>query len=293
VSILLDILKATEAEVARRRNERSLADLKQMVKDAPRGRNFHAALATGFCLIAEIKVKSPSGGQMDSGNVERAAKVYENAPGVAAVSVITQERYFGGSIRRLRQTRDSVSKPILRKDFIFDEYQVFEARAFGADAVLLMATLNHGTEWKKQLQELFDLTRFLGMDALVEIGMNGKSLSEMVSSVPIGTNIWGANARKFHGTPFKVRTKASRLLGRDFTTSSTRHVELRRAIPPGKLAVAESGIEKASQLSDLSSIGYNAVLIGTAFLKRQSIVEDVVQAFSDAALEIRRKQRTD
>lgn len=289
MSILQDILRATEGEVSQRRARRPIADLKRMIAEAPPVRSLYAALSNGFSLIAEIKVKSPSAGEMDPRNVAMAAKVYENTPAVSAISVLTQERYFGGSVDRLWRTRGLVTKPILRKDFITDEYQVWEARAFGADAILLMAALFVSEkDGRSRLRGLFELARSLGMNALIEIGMSDRPVPEMVSLVPKEADIWGANSRKFHGTPFQVRTKVSRLLGRDFTTSASRHERLRRAIPSGKIAVAESGIDDPQELQALSTIGYSAALIGTALLKHGNIVENMAQSFGDAALEIRR-----
>ena len=101
MSILQDIRSDTEREVARRKADRSLSELRSMVADAPRVRSLYDRLADQFGLIAEIKVKSPSAGPFDQENVERAAKVYENTPAVLAVSVLTQESHFGGSLGRL------------------------------------------------------------------------------------------------------------------------------------------------------------------------------------------------
>lgn len=258
-----------------------------MAADAPPVRSFRDALCGGFGIIAEIKARSPSAGEMDRANVGRAAKVYEHAPGVSALSILTQESHFGGSVADLSSLRAQVSKPILRKDFITDEYQVWEARAFGADAILLMASLFSGPDGGRPLRELLLLAHELGMKCLVEIGMGGVRVPEMAAAIPDEADIWGANSRTFHGSRLRVRARIGRLLGRDLTTSGARHRLLRREIPPGRIAVAESGIDRAEQLWDLAGMGYNAALIGTAFLRSGRTVEDVVQSFSGVALEIR------
>ena len=289
MSILQDILRATEGEVSRRRADRPLADLKRMIADAPPVRSLYTALSNGFSLIAEIKARSPSAGEMDPGNVVRAAKAYENTPAVSTISVLTQESFFGGSVGLLGETRERVSKPILRKDFIRDEYQVWEARAFGADAILLMASLFvRETDGREKLRSLFELARSLGMEALVEIGMSGRRpISEMAAIVPEEAEIWGVNSRKFLGSRLQLRWRVGRLLGTDLTTSSIRHERLRQAVPARKIAVAESGIDDPQELEGLSAIGYHAALIGTAFLKRGVVIEEVTGLFADSVRQIR------
>lgn len=292
MSILQDILKATKSEVDARRARRSADELRRMTADAPPVVDLYSALSREFGIIAEIKVMSPSAGPMDPGNVERAAKVYENSPAVSALSVITQERYFGGDVERLWQSRQVVTKPILRKDFIFDRYQVIEARAFGADAVLLMASVFVGSQdGKARLDDLYGTARELGMDALFEIGMSDHPVDELAAVVPSDARIWGANCRQFHSSPFKVRAKLGRLIGQDLTTSIKRHMTLRSAIPAGVVAVAESGVETADHLVALSKAGYNAALIGTSLLRSGTHVEDAVDRLSDAVMTIRSQAR--
>jgi indole-3-glycerol phosphate synthase len=293
MSILEDILRATEGEVAHRRSDRSIDELRRMALDSPPVNDLHSALlASAFSIIAEIKVRSPSAGAMDELNVAKAAKVYENSPAVSALSVITQESHFGGSLKRLQETRQSVTKPILRKDFIFDPYQVWEARAFGADAVLLMASVFAGKkDGEKRLRELYDLARDLGMSALVEIGMSNHPIEHLVSIIPEEATIWGANSRHFKSSTLKVRAHLGRLLGRDLHTDKKRHQILRGYIPKGRIAVAESGIDTGAQLVEVADLGYDAALIGSSLLRSGTVVEDAIDSLSEFVMAIRANRR--
>ena len=214
------------------------------------------------------------------------AEQYHQA-GASALSVLTDRTYFQGRLEYIPRIKARVPLPVLRKDFIIDEYQVWEARAYGADAILLMASLHVGNP--KRLARLFNLAASLGMDSLVEIGMAEKSTNPiaMASIVPEQADIWGITSRRFHGTPLKLRNRASRLLKRDFTTSNDRHEGLRNIIPPRKIAVAESGVADPNYLSTLAQLGYKAALIGTAFLKQSAVVENVVAEYSEAVFRIR------
>jgi indole-3-glycerol phosphate synthase len=180
-----------------------------------------------------------------------------------------------------------LDKPILRKDFILDDYQVYEARAYGADAVLLMAALH--VDAPARMQRLYDLTTELGMEALVEVGMSRHDVGQLVAAVPAGAQIWGINSRKFTG----IRATARVLLGsmgggvarrmglpEDLLTDRSRHVELRNLVPSGRIAVAESGIHTGEHLRSVLDAGYQAALIGTAFLDGKRSVEAVAQDFS-------------
>lgn len=292
MSILQDILNATEGEVAFRRSQLPLDDVRAMARDAQPVRDLHAALAGRFSIIAEIKVRSPSAGEMDPANVQRAAKAYENCQSVSAVSVITQERYFGGDVGRLRNTRAVVSKPILRKDFVFTPYQVVEARAFGADAILLMASVFVGRpDGAKRLAELYDQARRLGMEALFEIGMSDHPIEQLVSIIPERARIWGVNSRHFRSSRLKLRARLGSLIGRDFTTSGARHHALRELIPAGRIAVAESGIETGAQLAELGRIGYDAALVGSSLLRSGAHVENALELLASSVAEMEKARK--
>jgi indole-3-glycerol phosphate synthase len=279
--LLQGILAASQARTEERKKVRPEAELRRMIEDAPERRSLSRALQGRFTVIAEHKRRSPSGGEMVERNVERALATYVKVSWISAVSVLTDEDYFKGSVWDLQAARASVDKPILRKDFIVDEYQVYEARAFGADAILLMATLH--AEDPARLAALFKLATELGLEALVEIGMGSESPEKLAQIVPEGAQIWGINARTFGGV-FGFRAALSRLttslLGKDLRTSLKEHARLRALIPKGCLAVAESGLHTAKELSVTKSLGYDAALIGTAFLKGPKDIEQVVEELS-------------
>ena len=236
------------------------------------------ALNGRFSVIAEHKRRSPSGGDMNADNVAQAFQAYAEVPWISAISVLTDEDHFKGSVQDLQRARAVTgNRPILRKDFIVEDYQVYEARAFGADAILLMATLH--AEDPTRLLRLFQLAQELKLDALLEVGMGSQAPEDLAKIVPPGARIWGINARSFGGV-FGFRAALSRvttsLFGRDIRTSLKEHSRLRALIPAGRLAVAESGIHSAADLSDACRLGYDAALIGTAFLKGPKTVQQVI-----------------
>lgn len=282
MSVLDKILDEKQRHLAVCKARLPMSELRSRAQNAPPVRSLRDALVSHrFSVIGEIKRKSPTRPSgMDPKNVEKAPRVYRDSPIISAVSVLTDERFFGGSIDDLLRFREVVGKPILRKDFILDEYQVWEARAFGADAILLMAAIHKDPI---KFRELFYLARKIGLDVLVEIGMDNDPNDPSVesSAIPQEAEIWGANSRKFRSSKFAFRTKLSRLFRADLTTSSKRHQELRSLIPDGKIAVAESGIHDPSDIDGLIELGYDAALIGTAFLNGPKDIKDVVESFSE------------
>lgn len=279
MSVLDRILREKRKHLAVCKARLPMSELRIRAQTAPPVRSLRDALISHrFSVIGEIKRKSPSGNDMNSKNVEKASRVYRDSPIISAVSVLTDEKFFGGSIDDLLRAREIVEKPILRKDFILDEYQVWEARAFGADAILLMATIHSDPD---KFRALFHLARSIGLDVLVELGMD-RDPSADSNAVPPEAEIWGANSRKFHSSKLALRTRLSRIFNAktDFTTNKKRHQELRSLIPAGRIAVAESGIRDPSDIDELIELNYNAALIGTAFLKGPKDIEDVVESFS-------------
>lgn len=279
MSMIAEILTASRARLEERRARRPLADVRSAAADAPRARApFRAELErVPFSLIAEIKRRSPSMGSMDPKNVERALDVYAATPAVSAISILTNEGHFGSSLSDLESARKRTDKPLLRKDFIVDEYQVWEARAAGADALLLMAGVLPDPDVAR---DLFDLATSLEMAVLFEVGMGERSIQDQVRIIPPTAPIWGINSRNFRSTKLQVRARLGRLIGRDFWTSPGRHHDLMKFVPAGKVVVAESGIHDPSDLRDLRNLGYRGALIGTAFLKEGAQVEKVVSAFA-------------
>jgi indole-3-glycerol phosphate synthase len=283
MSLIDDILSASGKRLAERKQKVPLAELQKRAADAPRASiGLRDALeASTFSIIAEVKAASPSSGTMDPKNVGSALETYDATPSVSAVSILTDEDYFGGSLDRLSGARRRTKKPLLRKDFIVDEYQVWEARAYGADAVLLMTDLYRDDP--RRLTRIFDVVRGLGMDALFELGM--KTASVPTDIVPDGAAIWGINSRRFHTTKLQVRSTIGRLFGTELSIDSDAHGALRSQIPKGKLAIAESGIHERADLKRLLHLNYRAALIGTAFLKKGIDVASVLSSFDE---EVRR-----
>jgi indole-3-glycerol phosphate synthase len=283
MSLIDDILSDSGKRLADRKRKVPLGEVQKRAAGAPRA-DFtfrHALEAAPFSIIAEVKAASPSSGPMDSKNVRVALETYDATPSVSAVSILTDEDHFGGSLDRLLGARQRTKKPLLRKDFIVDEYQVWEARAYGADAVLLMADLYRDDP--RRLARVFDVVRDLGMDALFELGM--KTVAVPSEVVPEGAAIWGVNSRRFQTTKLQVRSTVGRILGRELSIDSDAHRQLRPQIPAGKIAIAESGIHDRADLKHLFEINYRAALIGTAFLKKGADVASVVSDFDE---EVRR-----
>ena len=252
-TILDDILRDVRTELESARACRPLAEIRRMIPDAVPPRAFDAALGRGFCLIAEVKERSPSVGPMRAENVADALPAYEESSAVAAVSVLTNELHFGMGIERLAAAKSQLSKPVLRKDFFLDEYQVREARAFGADAILLMANVLD----QARLQGFYDLTRELGMEALFEV-----HTAEELELLPRDAKVVGINSRKFKTTSgFVGKSGAS---DKDFSLDYSAF-ELADKLPSSAIKVAESGISP----SNLGTVRerFNAVLVGTSLLR--------------------------
>jgi indole-3-glycerol phosphate synthase len=208
-------------------------------------------------LIAEIKFASPSAGvireRIDSSEIGR---LYEEA-GAQAISLITDKRFFGGDLQQLPLLKENISLPILRKDFILDEVQLWESRRFGADAVLLIARILD----QKQLASLIERCSQLGMAALVEV----HDRPDLEKAKDCGAGIIGINNRDLD--TFKVNLQT--------TQDLTLH------IPNGIIRVSESGIKDKDDIRLLRKAGIQAVLVGTTLMKSENLLEktkELVQA---------------
>ncbi len=275
-TILDEIMADVRREVAAAQRLHPLADLKRMQADALPVRSFAGALRSGFGLIAEIKERSPSQGGMRRENVAEAAAAYKASPVVRCLSVLTNASHFGMRIERLHDARLAGTKPVLRKDFIFDDYQVHEARAFGADAILLMANLLE----RGELARLHELARALGMDVLFECHDR-----EHIAALPPGALIIGINSRSFAARQEDyAAARARRAAGGagDLTTDLSRFEALARHLPPQAIRVAESGIhpENAARIRD--ALGYHAILVGTSLLTSTAGVRAELAKFERA-----------
>lgn len=252
-TFLDEILADVRTELDTTKARRPLAEIRRMIPDASTVRPLPVALSERFCLIGEIKERSPSVGPMRPENVSAAPTAYEDSPIVAAISVLTNQMHFGMSIERLASIRNSGSKPALRKDFLIEEYQVREARAFGADAILLMANVLD----RARLTGFHDLARELGMEALFEV-----HTEEEISALPRDARIVGINSRKFKAkSGFVGKQGASET---DFSLDYSAF-ELAEKLPAGTLRVAESGLSPKHALE--VSQRFDSALVGTSLLR--------------------------
>jgi indole-3-glycerol phosphate synthase len=241
--ILDDILKSKREEVRLLREK-----LKLPVKQSrlPKLRDFKKAISrSAISLIAEVKAASPSAGVIiKEYSPDALARAYEKA-GASAISVLTDQSYFKGSIDDLIKVRKAVRLPILRKDFIIDEAQIYESRLAGADAVLLIVRILE----QEQLENFIKLINDLDMTALVE----AHSIKEAKAALDAGSEVIGINNRDLN--TLKI----------DLSTTVNIINELPQLMK--KVIVAESGITEKSQVELFSSIGIKAVLVGEALLK--------------------------
>ena len=199
-------------------------------------------------VITEIKRKSPSRGRIKNVDPLEAAKSME-AGGASAISVLTDKR-FGGDLNDLRKVKEAVKVPVLRKDFIVDEFQIYEGYAYGADAVLLIVSL-----LKEGIGKFVEVTHRLGMESLVEV----HSIDELGFAVDSGAQLIGINNRNL------------RTLEIDLDTTE----EIAKKIPGNKLTVSESGINNKEDLRKVLYAGANAALIGTSIMLAGDIKEKV------------------
>ena len=266
-TFLDEILADVRSELDATRARRPSAEIRRMIPDAPPVRPLPAALAKRFCLIGEIKARSPSVGSMRSENVAEAATAYQESPVVAAISVLTNSLHFGMSIERLAATRSCGSKPVLRKDFIIEEYQVREARAFGADAVLLMVSVLDPA----RLTGFYDLARELNMEALFEVHS-----AEEISALPGDARVVGINSRKFKAQNGFVGSQGSSET--DFSLDYSAF-ELVEKLPAGTLRVAESGVTPG--LAKNLRERFDSALVGTSLLRDLRGIRACLQEFEE------------
>ncbi len=246
---ILDRIVATKRdEVAALHARASLADLKAHAEAMPPTRGFAAALAPpGPKLIAEVKKASPSKGVIRADFDPVAAAQAYHAAGASCLSVLTDETYFQGSLTYLRIIREVVPLPLLRKDFIIDRAQIYEARIAGADAVLLIVAILSPA----QVAEFSETAVSLGLDALVEV----HDREELETAKAAGATLIGINNRDLK--TFKVRLETTE--------------ELLPHLPPGALAVAESGIRTRQDVEQLAAAGAHAILVGESLMRADDI----------------------
>lgn len=249
--ILAEIVGHKRASLAVREKNLPLEKLRHMVSHQPPTRSFAKALSKdGVALIAEVKKASPSKGIIcQNFNPVAIARDYAKG-GAAAISVLTEEKYFMGSLNNLLEIRETLGgncPPLLRKDFIFDPYQLYEARAYGADCVLLIAAILSVTE----LASLISLSHQLELDCLVEV----HNEAELETALAAGANIIGINNRNL----------------KNFTVNLAVTKRLRPLIPSGHIVVSESGIKTKQDMERLNQINVNAALVGEALVSAADI----------------------
>jgi indole-3-glycerol phosphate synthase len=249
MTILEKIVATKREEIARAKLVLPLAELTAKLADAPRIRDFFEPLAaTGpIKLIAEVKKASPSKGIIRADfDPVAIAKVYE-AHGATCLSVLTDEQFFQGNLEYLRQVRQAVSIPVLRKDFILDTYQLVEARAAGADAVLLIAECLDDCNLRKLYNEAVELN----LTPLVEF-YEPENLDRVLAA---GASLIGVNNRNL----------------RTFQVDLDHTIRMREKVPLDCVFVGESGIETRADALQLQSAGVDAMLVGESLMREADI----------------------
>jgi indole-3-glycerol phosphate synthase len=250
--ILDEIVKLKKEGLASTKLSVPVSELEALSSKRPPPLDFASTLqGDGINLIAEIKRASPSKGPIrpDLDAVELARTYAQN--GAAAISVLTEERYFQGTLEELSTISEELQRgkiPLLRKDFIFDTYQVHESRAFGADALLLIVAILSS----EQLGELLWLSHNLGMQCLVEV----HNAAEVESAILSGAHIIGINNRDL----------------KTFTIDLATTKRLRPLVPPDRIVVSESGIENRGDVQMLREWGVDAILVGEALVAAGDVV---------------------
>ena len=249
MSTILDQILATKAEeVAARKQQRSTDQLREQISTLPACRGFEAAINESItagkpAVIAEVKKASPSKGVIRSDFDPVAIATQYAAHGATCLSVLTDEEYFQGHDDYLRAVSEAVSLPVLRKDFVIDEYQLLEARAMGADCVLLIVSaLNI-----MQLTNLNQAARGLGLDVLIEVHDD----KELAAALSLNPKLVGINNRNL----------------KTFDTTLNTTLDLLVDIPKGVTVVTESGIRTPEDIATMRQAGVNSFLVGETFMR--------------------------
>jgi len=255
-AILDKIMADKKLEVEEKKQLLPLSALKERIARR-KPLDFAAALrGKGIKLIAEVKKASPSRGVLcPDFDPVALAKIYAQN-GAAAISVLTEVNYFKGSLKHLVEIRGAVSIPLMRKDFIYDEYQIYESAAYGADALLLIVAILS----PEQLMELMELSRSLGLDCLVEV----HNEEELFTALLAGAEIIGINNRDLN--TFRVDTNTTR--------------RLRMLIPDENIVVSESGIHNSDDMKKMKECKVNAVLVGEALVTASDIPAKIRELMS-------------
>ncbi len=247
MGILDEIIAHKRNEVAAAKRQRSLTDIKSFIVDQPLWANerpfLHALKQLRISMIAEIKRKSPSGGvlqpDLDPADI---ASLYE-ANHARAISVLTDQKYFGGSNQILQTVKQATRLPVLRKEFIIDPYQIYEARAIQADAILLIVRVLSPVE----LAEFLDLANELDLDCLAEV----HDAAELDIALNTSATIIGINNRNLDTLTISLDTS----------------LQLRERIPADRIAISESGIKTHADVERLDEAGFDGILVGETLMR--------------------------
>ncbi len=250
MTILDEIVARKKERLSSAKYRTSLSELRSLIRDIEAPRDFQVAVKRGpgeIRLIAEIKRASPSKGliRADFDHL-KIASIYESKK-VDAVSVITEEDFFQGRLEFLSDVKRVVSRPVLRKDFIFDEYQIWESRANGADAILLIAAILDDS----QAIDYLHLSQELGMSVLFEV----HDIEELERALKVNALIVGINNRNL------------KTLQIDLTTS----LKLKKETPADRTAVSESGIKTRDDVLKIETTGIDAILVGTCLMESSDV----------------------
>ena len=258
--ILKKIILRKEQEIAERLQKCSLDEVIKSVTDASPVRGFVNAMKQRIskgeaAVIAEIKKASPSKGIMRENFIPAEIAVSYEKGGASCLSVLTDVDFFQGSDEYLELARAACNLPVIRKDFMVDPYQVYEARALGADCILLIVAVLSD----EQMSSLYHLARELGMDVLIEV----HDEEELMRSLPLGATLVGINNRNL----------------RNFETSLDTTLNLLEKIPEDRIVVTESGINTAEHVKLMRDHHVNAFLVGEAFMRAEEPGDELKKIF--------------
>lgn len=244
--ILDEIVADKKQRLAEHKARISEEEMKNLAAQCDRESiSFYSAIAKeGLSIIGEFKKASPSHGKMDN-KIELTDRIDQYNASVDAISCLTEEDHFLGSVEYFKQIRAISNLPMIRKDFIIDPYQVFEAKVIGADCILLIAAILNDRE----LKLLYELAYDLGMDVLVEV----HDEEEMIRAVGLDARIIGVNNRNL----------------KDFSIDLNTTKKLAQMVPDGTLLVSESGVSEDKDVEFLKEVGVDALLIGTVFMEAE------------------------
>ncbi len=252
--MLKEILATCKSQLEKVKKEKPLLEEEREKAFLQTSRNFKEAISKEkISLIAEIKKASPSRGVIkERFNPLEIALAYQEG-GAQAISIVTEPHYFQGSLAYLKMVREKISLPILRKDFIFDPYQVYETKISGADAILLIAKILT----LEELSFLMELSRELGLDALIEV----HDEEDLRKALTVNASIIGINHRDLNSFTINLRISE----------------DLIKKIPSGKVVVAESGIKTSEDVSYLRKLGVNAILVGEALIECSDVKAKITE----------------